>query len=549
MKKVYAMLTLFAVMSLSASAQVEQQVVDEAADAALLNERSYAPGSVIRKVEEAPKAPIGYKNPEGTYWISLSEKNYGYSGYTFLFSSPCVPLEFTAIHGDTVSREWKYVDPSEEYGMFNPKLTSTEKTINLTYTYAKPTQIEIPALKGTGTNLTDSTFMGNSYMLIARPYLENTSAGRYGMGNNPTAKVFWFNTKYYNSSTFTFNSNYQDIPFQQRWLNQYKSWYGDGVTAVKVKALGEHFAKPVAPLTLNAVLLNARATAELKHDIKMTVRDANLNILGYFVKKVDDIAPHASYASYDYYMMKFTELYDAEGNQIEELILDKEFYVFCELDPEDTETQLSIYYYRAPYMSGNISMKTLCDMTRDGVEYTDIALNAGGVFTDNTCNKSFTIWLLGQFNYLKGDVTEYEAPTTGGNVNVKMTASKEYLTYMERDPNWNVTLQDGSNLPNWITVDATDSFDEEYIYQGTSDVKITVAPQGTESEAREAVVMFSYQGDKHLVKITQAATTTGITTITTENDDNAPAYNIAGQRVNSNTNGIIIKNGKKVINR
>ena len=144
MKKVYAMLTLFAVMSLSASAQVEQQVVDEAADAALLNERSYAPGSVIRKVEEAPKAPIGYKNPEGTYWISLSEKNYGYSGYTFLFSSPCVPLEFTAIHGDTVSREWKYVDPSEEYGMFNPKLTSTEKTINLTYTYAKPTQIEIP---------------------------------------------------------------------------------------------------------------------------------------------------------------------------------------------------------------------------------------------------------------------------------------------------------------------------------------------------------------------------------------------------------------------
>ena len=80
-------------------------------------------------------------------------------------------------------------------------------------------------------------------------------------------------------------------------------------------------------------------------------------------------------------------------------------------------------------------------------------------------------------------------------------------------------------------------------------MKITVAPQGTESEAREAVVMFSYQGDKHLVKITQAATTTGITTITTENDDNAPAYNIAGQRVNSNTNGIIIKNGKKVINR
>ncbi|TGX81708.1 DUF5123 domain-containing protein [Palleniella muris] len=40
---------------------------------------------------------------------------------------------------------------------------------------------------------------------------------------------------------------------------------------------------------------------------------------------------------------------------------------------------------------------------------------------------------------------------------------------------------------------------------------------------------------------------TGISDITTEDDINAPAYNLAGQRVTNSTKGIIIKNGKKYI--
>lgn len=44
-------------------------------------------------------------------------------------------------------------------------------------------------------------------------------------------------------------------------------------------------------------------------------------------------------------------------------------------------------------------------------------------------------------------------------------------------------------------------------------------------------------------------TSTGITNITTSAADNAPAYNLAGQKVNAAYKGIVIKNGKKMIKK
>jgi hypothetical protein len=45
-------------------------------------------------------------------------------------------------------------------------------------------------------------------------------------------------------------------------------------------------------------------------------------------------------------------------------------------------------------------------------------------------------------------------------------------------------------------------------------------------------------------------TADGISTIARNSDDtNAPAYNLAGQRVNASYNGVVIVNGKKVIRK
>lgn len=42
---------------------------------------------------------------------------------------------------------------------------------------------------------------------------------------------------------------------------------------------------------------------------------------------------------------------------------------------------------------------------------------------------------------------------------------------------------------------------------------------------------------------------TGISNITATDDADAPVYNLAGQRVSKDTKGLLIKNGKKFINK
>lgn len=59
---------------------------------------------------------------------------------------------------------------------------------------------------------------------------------------------------------------------------------------------------------------------------------------------------------------------------------------------------------------------------------------------------------------------------------------------------------------------------------------------------------FSTTGVKNLDEaILDGTTITGITEISADVDVNAPAYNVAGQRVNSNFKGVVVKNGKKFV--
>lgn len=51
------------------------------------------------------------------------------------------------------------------------------------------------------------------------------------------------------------------------------------------------------------------------------------------------------------------------------------------------------------------------------------------------------------------------------------------------------------------------------------------------------------------IEITPVEGGTGISNITADENADAPAYNIAGQRVNANAKGLVIKNGKKYVNK
>jgi hypothetical protein len=59
---------------------------------------------------------------------------------------------------------------------------------------------------------------------------------------------------------------------------------------------------------------------------------------------------------------------------------------------------------------------------------------------------------------------------------------------------------------------------------------------------------FSVTGVKDLVEaVFEGETITGISNITADQLKNAPAYNVAGQRVNAGYKGLIIKGGKKIV--
>lgn len=74
----------------------------------------------------------------------------------------------------------------------------------------------------------------------------------------------------------------------------------------------------------------------------------------------------------------------------------------------------------------------------------------------------------------------------------------------------------------------------------------------TEGEKYNVVGLYGaiFKGTPEIIP-TQAVvpTSTGISNITTSEADNAPAYNLAGQKVNAAYKGIVIKNGKKMIKK
>ena len=93
---------------------------------------------------------------------------------------------------------------------------------------------------------------------------------------------------------------------------------------------------------------------------------------------------------------------------------------------------------------------------------------------------------------------------------------------------------------------ATDGTDQIQLY-GADEVVKDYADDETKYNLTAVVKKFK---TAQLLPIS-VETATGITDITVEKefDENAPIYNLSGQRVDKNAKGILIQNGKKFIRR
>jgi len=91
---------------------------------------------------------------------------------------------------------------------------------------------------------------------------------------------------------------------------------------------------------------------------------------------------------------------------------------------------------------------------------------------------------------------------------------------------------------------------------GFSNIVIPVTTDIIPADAYEVTLRICFYGignNKALglnnVTFTSEGSGTGISNITAAENADAPAYNIAGQRVNANAKGLVIKNGKKYVNQ
>ena len=68
------------------------------------------------------------------------------------------------------------------------------------------------------------------------------------------------------------------------------------------------------------------------------------------------------------------------------------------------------------------------------------------------------------------------------------------------------------------------------------------------TEDRSCTLVLYQEGARLIVTVSQGGGS-GINTVVTKIDNNAPAYNVAGQRVNNNFKGLVVKDGKKYMNK
>ena len=141
------------------------------------------------------------------------------------------------------------------------------------------------------------------------------------------------------------------------------------------------------------------------------------------------------------------------------------------------------------------------------------------------------------------DNTNLTLPVEGGQAAVHVEPMF-YANDDEGNPTTGLWLADDSDTPEWLQIDIAN---EVYTSEENSFDMVFAAealPAGV--TGREAHLVFEQWGSKLEVNVTQGEAT-GVSVTVKKVEKNTPAYNLAGQRVNSSYKGLVIKNGKKAV--
>jgi hypothetical protein len=147
------------------------------------------------------------------------------------------------------------------------------------------------------------------------------------------------------------------------------------------------------------------------------------------------------------------------------------------------------------------------------------------------------------------DSKDITIPVEGGQASIKVHPMYSNTNADENGSKTRLFLDQtvaDNDIPEWLQIGfANEDYDETYTFDLV--FQADALPAGV--EGRQATITFMQEGARLEVTVTQG-TVTGINVTTkTVKTSNTPAYNLAGQRVNKDFKGLVVKDGVKFLNK
>lgn len=451
----------------------------------------------------------------------------GLNGYSYSnnlsFTAPFATTNFTNLTTDQATA-WSWTAPVED----GDAITGTDKDFALELGNSET----IENLQLVGTNKTE----------VSEPFI-------FGVGKTPEAYETCFIIPGFTESSYMLNKETPSIITRQDPdgdLTFYTNWATPDKASNSMSKIYCYHEKPAAPLYIEGVtlpLVNFTYSDDFNLHIKIqkATRTGNKVTLGDVIAEGDAttecINADFSVGLTGIEIPLYKEDEDGMSTEIDHLFLDDEFIIVIE--GWDNGTFSGVLGSQDNPLA---DAKTSTWFEKTGEE--------GSMYAYTSWKTSLFVGLLGAtYGYLN---TEDETNLTFAEEGETKTIHIEPM-FCTSDGETLLNLEEDSEIPEWIGVEFQNEVytDDEFSF----DLAITAeplnagssAPRKEEAAGRTASFTVYQPGAKLDITVTQG-TVTGISDVkVTKTATSGKLYNVAGQRINKDAKGIVIKDGKKIL--
>ena len=312
--------------------------------------------------------------------------------------------------------------------------------------------------------------------------------------------------------------------------------------------------KPVSPLYFTGInLFVYQFTQDTEKELKFTCKIHKAHIddngkfsLGELIAQsdltADGIETGTWMATSNLVRLNWNNFYkvdeDGMSTDVNYLLLDDEFAVVIEGWDNGSVTGKPLMF-TSPYQGG---ISTTFAIIPGEDTYTSYGWS--------TTSTAFVGFIDATYGFLQTtDDTNLTIPAEGGQASI--TVHPMYSNNQANEAGFKTRLYldetiEGNDIPEWLAVGfANEDYDENYTFDLV--FAADALPEGV--EGRKATIVFMQEGARLEVTVTQGAASGVEVTTKTVKTAETPAFNLAGQRVNKDFKGLVVKDGKKFMNK